>query len=395
MYESISYIVLPNGAKLHRDDTIFKREMILLDIIGQELVSPVKGTRAEIEFLKHSYSGVVEICAGESSTTIDLFSETHTKINFAIDIPPNATYLTIKVLDNLSLRSEGSNPFAKEVWIGKIRFNNPFTPDDIMVNAINESLSLINGKYGSYMLPNTDVGVSRTIMHEGVWAGHDVNLFFRFIKPGMTVYEVGGHIGHHSVVFSRLCGREGKVHVFEPQNYLFKVLNSNLLINGCNNATAHRLALGNERSKAKLWPIDYTQDNNFGGLSISQKAGEKVLNHSGEEITIITGDEFVADLDNGNSSVDFIKIDAQFYELYVLQGLINTLKNKRPILFLEVEPYCMQLIGYHYSEIFKLLYGLNYKLYLPHESLEKPIEGIPEWDVKDKTIACDILALPA
>jgi FkbM family methyltransferase len=185
------------------------------------------------------------------------------------------------------------------------------------------------------------------------------------------------------------------VHAFEPQNYLYKILNTNLLINDCHNATAYKLALGNEKSRAKLWPIDYTKNDNFGALSISQNNSQKVLNHNGEDITISTGDAFISEMEDTNASVNFIKIDAQSFELYILQGFINTLKKQKPILFLEIEPFYMQVMGYHYSEIFSLLYSLDYKIYLPHDSLEKAIEAIPLWDVKNKDIGCDILALPS
>jgi len=393
-YDSHSSIQLPHGAKLRRENALFKRELILLDIIGQEIVATIKGSKLEIEFLKHSYSVVVEICIGDFSTTIDLFSEDHTKFYFSLDVPPNASSVIIRLLDSQSISRE-SGSLTNEVWIGRISFNNPFSPAEINVTPINELVSLVNGKYGSFMILNTDVGASRTILHEGVWAEHDIKLFSRFIKPGMTVYEVGAHIGHHSVVFSRLCGTQGKVHAFEPQNYLFKILNTNLLINNCHNATAYRLALGSEKSKAKLWPIDYTQNDNFGGLSISQKNNQKILDHDGEDINITTGDDFVSDIATAKSSIDFIKIDAQSFELYILQGFANTLKNRRPMLFLEIEPFYMQSMGYHYSEIFNLLYALKYKIYLPHDSLESPIEAVPKWDVKNKEIGCDILALPA
>ncbi|MBS1917319.1 MAG: FkbM family methyltransferase [Bacteroidetes bacterium] len=393
-YESHSYIQLPHGAKIRKENVVFKRDMIFMDSIGQEIISTVKGTKAEIEFLKHSWSGVVEIKCGDFITVIDLFSETHLKYIFTIELPSNASSLAIKVVDASSFRDNNNNS-ASEVWIGKINFNNEFSPAEISVIPINKWLSFLNGEYGSYMVLNTDVGASRTILHEGAWAKHDVKLFSQYVKPGMTVYEVGSHIGHHSVVFSKLCGNEGRVYAFEPQNFLFKLLNTNLLINNCNNATAIRLALGNKKSKAKLWPVDYTKDDNFGALSISQSDNKILLDHLGEDVDIITGDSFVSELVEARQKVDFIKIDAQSFELYILQGFINTLKEKKPILFLEIEPFFMQSMGYHYSEIFNLLYSLNYSIYLPYESLDTPIKDIPNWDTNNKSIGCDILALPS
>ena len=42
----------------------------------------------------------------------------------------------------------------------------------------------------------------------------------RFIRPGMTVFDVGANIGYLSLVFARMVGDQGQVHAFEalPSN---------------------------------------------------------------------------------------------------------------------------------------------------------------------------------
>ena len=38
----------------------------------------------------------------------------------------------------------------------------------------------------------------------------------RYVKTGMTVFDIGAHAGFYTLFFSRLVGEEGKVFAFEP-----------------------------------------------------------------------------------------------------------------------------------------------------------------------------------
>src|SRR5690349_6805334 len=50
--------------------------------------------------------------------------------------------------------------------------------------------------------------------------GHDeqavISQIERLVKPGMTVADVGAHIGMETMIFSRLVGPHGRVLSFEP-----------------------------------------------------------------------------------------------------------------------------------------------------------------------------------
>ena len=38
----------------------------------------------------------------------------------------------------------------------------------------------------------------------------------KFVKPGMTVYDIGAQVGFYTLFFSRLVGDSGRVYAFEP-----------------------------------------------------------------------------------------------------------------------------------------------------------------------------------
>ena len=88
---------------------------------------------------------------------------------------------------------------------------------------------------------------------------------------------------------------------------------------------------------------------------------------------------------------DFIKIDVQSFELFVLRGGIETLKRFRPTLFLEISPFWMSKY-YDYKEIYKLLTELNYDVH--HVSYpEVPVGQVKEWSGRESE-EWDILARP-
>src|SRR4051812_2815762 len=65
--------------------------------------------------------------------------------------------------------------------------------------------------------------------------------FLTFVKPGMTVYDVGTHFGYFTLLASRLVGPTGRVHSFEPTPSTYEVLRSN--VGGRDNVITNNVAL--------------------------------------------------------------------------------------------------------------------------------------------------------
>ncbi|MBS1607958.1 MAG: FkbM family methyltransferase [Bacteroidetes bacterium] len=385
------FIEFPQGAHIRRS-TVLKRDFITLFFPGQEIVSSISGTKVEIEFIRHPWSGAVEITLGERIEKLDLYGAEQFVYRYSTEIPPGVSTLRIKALGPDLSDNNISSQRGTEVWIGRIISNNKFSDQsDIRIFPVDDIHSLVDARIGRFLVNNNDMSVSGDIMHSGYFAERDSELFKKLLKPGMYVYDIGANIGHHSVLFSLLVGPSGKVYSFEPQNYIFKVLNANLALNNCSNAWSYRWAIGKEKAKLKMYPIDYSQKNNFGGLGIDLSK-QITTASAGERIDVITGDEFLDMLEEEDKKIDFIKIDVQSFELFVLQGLTGVLSRFKPMLFLEIAPFWMKEMGYDYSEIYDLLYALGYKIYMPHESLEFPVKGITAWN-GEKMVEWDILAI--
>ena len=58
-----------------------------------------------------------------------------------------------------------------------------------------------------------------------------------------------------------------------------------------------------------------------------------------------------------------MKIDVDGFEMNVLKSSIKTLKNMKPIIFMEYAPYLFYENGFSTKEFFKFLKKYNYKIY--------------------------------
>lgn len=253
----------------------------------------------------------------------------------------------------------------------------------------NDKIQFIDAAIGSLVVIKTDVGISQTILSDGVWAEDDCNIFRKLVKSGDVVFDVGANIGHHSVLFSHLVSGSGKVYAFEPQDFIYKVLCTNLLLNDADNCFPVKNAVGDKNCFIRMYPIDYDTPNNFGALGISYKEQFE----QGELVELITLDEFVKK--NCIEKIDFMKIDVQTFELYAMKGSRNILETIRPAVFIEISPYWFQYCNnYDFTEIYEFLRGMNYMLLDKNLREIKPIQ-IREDEIENyKNIEWDVIAIP-
>lgn len=109
-----------------------------------------------------------------------------------------------------------------------------------------------------------------------------------------------------------------------------------------------------------MFPLNYDVPGNFAALAISKDNQHE----QGELVEVLQLDMFMEK--HSIVKVDFIKIDVQTFELFVLRGAIKTLMLYQPIIYLEVSPYWMKTVnGYDYREIYELLNHHGYTILNP------------------------------
>jgi FkbM family methyltransferase len=178
--------------------------------------------------------------------------------------------------------------------------------------------------------------VSVSIYRYGYFEADLIGVFLRILKPGMTFFDVGSHIGFFSVLALRLVGPEGRVVAFEPTPSTREVLDSN--IGKRHNATIVPMAA--YRENTTLTFHDFGPQHSAFNSIYSGKIGEQertAASPRAYQVRATTLDAFVA---SSGLLPDFLKIDTEGAELDVLAGMESLLAGrggtKRPALTLEV-----------------------------------------------------------
>ena len=204
-------------------------------------------------------------------------------------------------------------------------------------------LQCSDGNKKFYCSPH-DTIVSGNLCAGIPWEGFMHKYFQTHSNKNKVALDIGANIGTHTIYLSDYFG---KVHAFEPQTSVYKLLDSNIKLNKCTNIHAHNFGLGSSNTFAHMEKYDLTKPNNQGAIGI-----DKTGLSGGEKIQVRVLDEL------GITNIGFIKIDVEGYELDVLKGGINTIKRSKPVIIIELNHKTKDTR----DEIVKILKSLDYTL---------------------------------
>lgn len=201
---------------------------------------------------------------------------------------------------------------------------------------------------GIWVLTN-DTHISRWVEQHGRldFDGHLLPRVLPYIKPGMTVVDIGAFIGDHTHAYAKaVLGNDpegnpintGRVLAFEPNPMTFECLSRNMQGHG------HVECINKGLSSAP------------GRMSVSQSpnAGAAFL-VSGNDVEITTLDSY------GLHACDLIKIDAEGLEFSILQGAWQTIARHNPVLILEINLGALARQGVIPEDIYGWLKLRGYK----------------------------------
>ena len=226
------------------------------------------------------------------------------------------------------------------------------SPEDYRI-ADGDMNRLIRGREGLALYNKYDKYIGRSLELYGEFSQLEMELFQQVVRPGWLVVEAGANIGVHTVPLARLVGESGQVHAFEPQRVLFQALCGNVALAGLTNVHCHHSAIGEAAGEVIIPPLDYRQENNFGGLGLGEF-------EQGEKVPLVT-------IDGLNlPACHFLRADVEGMELTVLRGARTTIEKFRPILYVEDDrPEKSAPLIRHIRE-------LGYKLYWHRPPLFNP-----------------------
>ncbi|HSF31081.1 MAG TPA: FkbM family methyltransferase [Candidatus Tectomicrobia bacterium] len=142
------------------------------------------------------------------------------------------------------------------------------------------------------------------------------------LKPGMTFWDIGAHIGFFSLLASRCVGDSGHIHAFEPLPPNRQRLLAAIDKNGSTNITVHDMALAATHGEA----LFYAHGSSLMWTLVPGR-GER----EGMTVPCCTLDEMAQSLPLPN----LIKIDAEGAEVDILRSGTQFLAAQRPMLIVE------------------------------------------------------------
>jgi FkbM family methyltransferase len=190
-----------------------------------------------------------------------------------------------------------------------------------------------NIKY--YLLPND--AISKHIIGNGYFEQKLVSLSDKIIsqRNQSIVLDIGANIGTYSIPLAK--NHPNKFFcAFEPLPFIYQQLCKNIHINNLSNIKPFELALSDQSGITVIERLPYNCGN-IGGNSLDKKISamrvREYLKITPKLVPELIQMKKLDDLEI--SSVNMIKIDVEGFELQVLQGATETIKqnNNPPIMF--------------------------------------------------------------
>ncbi len=184
------------------------------------------------------------------------------------------------------------------------------------------------------------------------------------LKKGMNVIDIGGYIGVSSVVIAKSIGETGKLYSFEPVPEHLNILNKNISSHGLQNVKTYQKVVSN-----RIGTINFYK-NNASSSIIPEQGNYKF------QANTITIDAFLKDMDVDR--IDFINMDCEGSELFVLKGARQTLHNNKIEIFCEIHHSFLKSLGLSVQKLVEYLHELNFQVHsvsLDDHTLGDDFEG--------------------
>ena len=208
----------------------------------------------------------------------------------------------------------------------------------------------------------------------------EVRFVRRMLSPGSIVVDVGANIGFYSLICSKLIGEAGRVYAFEPATAAADQLVRNIRLNGAQNITLIRSALGSHCGTAAMLSASGT---NTGKTQIAASFGA-----GSQQVPITTLDSFVDQREL--TSLDFLKVDIEGFEMEFLTGAKHSIGRFRPVILIELNPKALGSYGITPDAVIDTLKSASYNLLMPSWRGLKRFSSYPAGRE-----FCNVFAVPA
>jgi FkbM family methyltransferase len=229
--------------------------------------------------------------------------------------------------------------------------------------------------------------VTSVLLAEGDWFEDEMEFWRGWIKPGMTVIDVGANVGVYTFSAAQRVGKEGLVLAIEPFSKCVSSLEETCHINQLDWVRICAGAASDHNGTVKLGLSSASEVNEIiDSEVVLDEAGNQAFTRAYEVANCFTLDSLVES--EGVSSLDFLKIDAEGHEIQVLTGCDHILREFSPIILYENNSGSSRRIN---LPVANFLLEKEYKLFRYQPYVQRFIPLLTDQDLLD---VLNVIAIP-
>lgn len=191
--------------------------------------------------------------------------------------------------------------------------------------------------------------------NETTWEESSINYFYDNVPVDKeaTILDIGAQSGLYTLYAKYLP--KCKFHAFEPFPDTYKLLNDNIVLNGIKNATTYNIGLSDCKGETTL-----NTSLSHNGLHTLGSSPLRFNDVNPIKISVDTIDNIFY---KNDISVDFIKMDTEGWEYFILKGGEKTIQKHKPFIQIEWNEINMRQCGVDILEFTKYIeHDMGYKI---------------------------------
>lgn len=190
------------------------------------------------------------------------------------------------------------------------------------------------------------------------------------VKKGMCVFDVGANIGVYTKLLCELTGSKGSVYAFEPSKQTFNILNKKINKSQLKNAVLINAAVYSEETVIEFneFAQEYSAWNSIGHPVMPDPEDHRriVPIVKSSRVKTVQLDSFCRE--HNVEKIDYLKVDVEGAEIFVLKGAQELLQNKKiGYLQFEISQKMLEGLKTKAKEVFTLLNKFGYECHKINE----------------------------
>jgi FkbM family methyltransferase len=209
-----------------------------------------------------------------------------------------------------------------------------------------------------------DSGLSRSLLLFGTREVDHKVMLERIVRPGMTIFDIGGNIGYYPLMELGLLERTGKVIVVEPSPSNVELLRRNLALNGYNDVPVIEAAVSDVAGRREFFLSEQSNLGTFHPVG----SGSETLTGATVAVETLT----IPLLAERFGAPDLIRMDVEGHEVEVLRGMLDAVSEGEMAPMIIFETHLSRYgQGHDMAAVLEALFARGYRVPMVSSSSDK------------------------